>query len=38
MHSVIKRMHYSVGVGGIGKIANDPPKMGRDIDFVVAPP
>jgi hypothetical protein len=27
-HSAIKRMHYSVGVSSIGKIANDPPKVG----------
>jgi hypothetical protein len=31
-------MHYSVGVGSIGKIANDPPKVGRAIDYVAAAP
>jgi hypothetical protein len=37
-HSAIKRMRYSVGVDSIGKIANDPPKVGRAIDYVAAAP
>jgi hypothetical protein len=37
-HSVVKQMRYSVGVGLIGKIANDPPKVGRAIDYVAAAP
>jgi hypothetical protein len=31
-------MHYSVGVGSIGKNANDPPKVGMAIDYVAATP
>ncbi len=31
-------MHYSVGVRSIGKITNDPPKVGRAIDYVAAAP
>jgi hypothetical protein len=27
-------MRYSVGVGSIGKIANNPPKVGKAIDYV----
>jgi hypothetical protein len=37
-HSAIKRVRHSVGVGSIGKIANDPPKVGRAIDYVAAAP
>ncbi len=37
-HSAIKRMRYSVGVGSIGKITNDPPKVGRAIDYVATAP
>ncbi len=37
-HSAIKRMHYSVGVRSIGRIANDPPKVGRAVDYVAAAP
>ncbi len=37
-HSAVKRMRYNVGVGSIGKIANDPPKVGRAIDYVAAAP
>jgi hypothetical protein len=29
-------MRYNVGVDSIGKIANDPPKVGRAIDYVAA--
>jgi hypothetical protein len=31
-------MPYSVGVGSIGKIANDPPKVGKAIDYGAAAP
>ncbi len=37
-HSVVEQMHYSVGVGSIGKIANDPPKVGRAMDYVATAP
>ncbi len=37
-HSAVKRMRYSVGVDSVGKIANDPPKVGRAIDYVVITP
>ncbi len=37
-HSAIKRMRYSGGVSSIGKIANDPPKVSRAIDYVAAAP
>ncbi len=37
MQLAIKRIRYSVGVGQIGKIANDPPKVGKAMDFVAAP-
>ncbi len=31
-------MSFSVGEDSIGKIANDPPKVGRAIDYVAAAP
>ncbi len=37
-HSVIKRMRCGVGVGLIGKIAKDLPKVGWAIDYVAAAP
>ncbi len=37
-HSVIKLMRYTVGISFIGKITNDPPKVGRAIDYVAAAP
>jgi hypothetical protein len=37
-HSAVKRMRYSVGVDSIGKVANNPPKVGRAIDYVAAAP
>ncbi len=37
-HSAVKQMCYSVGVDSIGKIANDPPKVGKAIDYVATAP
>ncbi len=37
MQLAIKQIRYSVGVGPIGKIANNPPKVGKAMDYVAAP-
>jgi hypothetical protein len=37
-HSATKQIRYSVGVGSIGKIANDPAKVSRAIDYVATAP